>query len=210
MSSTTNMTSATDVCELLDRTRTKLVTMLAAVPDASKRAVGHWSIGETAAHLCTVTALDAFVAADIEPPDELAPVVDRSRGVSLGEVAGMNALTLECVRDRDTQILASRIDATIDAILDAAPAIDWNGKVHWLGGLTATPAGVLGHLISELLIHGLDIARAAHLSYPMSPDAARAFFETFLIDVLESPEIAEFGKGRGSSAEGLSWQLGLR
>ena len=37
MSSTTNMTSATDVCELLDRTRSKLVTMLAAVPDASKR-----------------------------------------------------------------------------------------------------------------------------------------------------------------------------
>jgi SCP-2 sterol transfer family len=202
--------STTEICELVDGTRRRLVPMLAAVPDASVRAIGGWSIGETAAHLRTVTAIDAFVAAGIKAPDHLQPVVDRSTRVSLSEVADMNALTLECEPERDTRTLAARIDEGIDAILDAAPSIDWSRKVHWLGGLTATPTGVLGHLLAETLIHGRDIARAAHLSFPMSPDAARAFFETFLIDVLDSPEIGEFGEQRGSSAEGLSWEVRLR
>jgi hypothetical protein len=199
-----------NICELLDGTRRELVTMLAAVPDASRGCIGAWTIGETAAHLCTVTAIDAFVAAGIEPPDELAPVVERAKQVSLGEVANMNALTLQCVSERDPRTLAGRIDATVDSILLAAPTTDWNRTAAWLGGLTATPAGVLGHLTAEMLVHGRDIARAARLPYRMSPDAARAFFETFLVDVLESPEIAAFaGEGRGASTC-LSWEVRLR
>jgi len=197
------------VCGLLDATRRSLVEMLASVPDPTKPAVGDWSIGETAAHLCTVTAIDALVAAGIRAPSHLGPVVDRATTVSLGEVADMNALTLECEPERDAHRLAARIDAHVDAIQAAAADVRWDASVHWLGGLTATPAGVLGHLIAEMLVHGFDIARAAGLRYPMSPDAARTFFETFLVDVLESPEIAAFGAGRGASAS-LSWEVRLR
>src|SRR5439155_26492257 len=130
------------VCGLLDATRRPLAEMLASVPDPTKPAVGDWSIGETAAHLCTVTAIDALAAAAIRAPSHLGPVVDRATTVSLGEVADMNALTLECEPERDAHRLAARIDAHVDAIQAAAADVRWDASVLWLGGLTATPAGV--------------------------------------------------------------------
>ena len=191
-------------------TTARVVSMLRGVKDQDRRAVGEWTIGETAAHLRTVAAIDATVAAGIEAPAHLEPVLERAAAVGLSEVEDMNALTLECEPERNPAVLAERIERQVDELLVATAQVDGAERVRWLGGLTCSTTGVLAHLVSEMLIHGRDIARAEGRSFDVPSSAARLFFETFFFDVLHSPEIAEFSENRAATMKPLAWELRLR
>ena len=188
----------------------RLDAMLRSVTDPGRSAIGTWSIAETAVHILEVTSVDAAVVAGVDPPPGFEPVVARASTVGITEVADLNDLALECESGRDPRELADKIEVHIDRLLTATGALDGTERVRWLGGLSATTAGVFAHLISELLIHGRDIATAARQPWPVPTDAARLFYETFFFEVLRSPEISTFIAGRPTVERPVSAEFRLR
>ena len=198
----------------LQETVSRLSQLLGTVADPGRRAVGRWSIGETAAHLTAVTVLDSSWARGGRPePGPWRDLFDRASTTTLGQVSEINALTMVCEPERDPRILASRIEQEADRLMEALAADASAGAgdgVSWLAGIETSPTGVVAHLLSEMLVHGMDIARAEGRSFPIPAAAARLFFETFFLDALQSPAVSRFATERNGDGGELRWELRLR
>jgi hypothetical protein len=101
-------------------------------------------------------------------------------------VAEMNALILRQLTERRPLVLASRLREDIRAVLVATERRAPTEVVPWLGDSRVPLAGLLAHLLNELLIHGRDIARAIparRTRWPIPAPQAALFFELFLVGV---------------------------
>jgi hypothetical protein len=126
-----------------------------------------WTVAETAAHL--VIALKNYReivlgAADVRAVSPLAPDAETPTQYS----AAYNAAELARFGERDTRRLADLLVPCADAFLDAA-AVRHDGERILTGtGLSMTVPTMTAALLGEQLIHGLDIARAARIPWPIS------------------------------------------
>ncbi|MCX5393806.1 maleylpyruvate isomerase N-terminal domain-containing protein [Streptomyces sp. NBC_00094] len=153
----------------------RLVRLLRDAPDPdAPSGVPVWSVGDVGAHLAAVyLAYCAVVSADesvewggILPPGDL-PFVER--------VTAMNATSVALFageeRARLGEFVAERGEAFLRVTAGLAP--DTPVTAPWYGeGATLTVAVVTGLMLSETLVHGLDIARGARLPWPIGPDEA--------------------------------------
>jgi len=195
----------------LEETASRLSQLLGSVGDPTRRAVGEWSIGQTAAHVTTVCVLDSLWArGQRPPPGGLRDLYDQACATTLGRVSEINALTLEYERERDPRVLATRIEEEVAGLVHALAAAGEDHRVTWLAGIGATPTGIVAHLLSEMLVHGMDMARAEGRSFPIPAAPARLFFETFFLEALQSPEVSRFAAQRGPDGGELRWELRLR
>ena len=198
----------------LRQTVPRLSQLLRSVTDPGRRAVGHWSIGETAAHLTAVTVLDSSWARGGRPePGPWRELFDRASTTTLDQVSEINALTMVCEPERDPRVLAARIEREADRLVEALAAgasAEPGDEVSWLAGIGTSPTGVVAHLLSEMLVHGRDIARAEGRSFPSLAAPARLFFETFFLDALQSPAVSRFATERNGDGGELRWELRLR
>jgi hypothetical protein len=131
-----------------------------------------WTAAQTAAHVVgdmreytqalTNHLKGRPVTADIpdEPPWRLRPAV--------------NDQHLTAVPERDPRRLADMLEETAASYLAAAGSVDVTAAatVATADGLILEPAFMTSLLLGEQLIHGLDIARAAHRSWNISRDDA--------------------------------------
>src|SRR6266404_686841 len=91
----------------LAETTTRFTDMLNAVADASRPAVGDWSIGETAAHVRVVSVLNSVFAVGDDTPAGLEAVRDKAAHATMATVGSeVNRLSLEWETRRDTKTLA--------------------------------------------------------------------------------------------------------
>lgn len=144
-----------------------------SVADSSAPVPGlAWSAGQTAAH----------VVADMGEYTEVL-----TRHVN-GEIAEFNIPDgsfararnsandrhLVAVPERDMRLLADLLEETAAKYLAAAADIETSERVELLtaDGLVLEPAVMTGLLLGEQLVHGLDIARAAHRPWSIEPDDA--------------------------------------
>jgi len=126
-----------------------------------------WNVAETAAHL--VIALKNYRelvlgAADAMAVSLLAPDTQTPTQHS----AAYNAAELARFGERDTLRLADQLVPCADAFLEAAAARR-DGERIWTGtGLSMTVPTMTAALLGEQLVHGLDIARAGGIPWPIS------------------------------------------
>ena len=126
-----------------------------------------WNAAETAAHL--VIALKNYRelvlgAADAMAVSLLAPDTQTPTQHS----AAYNAAELARFGERDTLRLADQLVPCADAFLEAAAARR-DGERIWTGtGLSMTVPTMTAALLGEQLVHGLDIARAGGIPWPIS------------------------------------------
>jgi hypothetical protein len=172
------------VRSLLAETCDRFVTLLRTVRDPNAVTTGDWRIADTAAHTTVVCALDAFTATFGERPFPAREVLDLVDAASIDDVARLNAVCLERFAERDLGQLADQIGKDVEAILRATADSDGTAVGPWLGGAQVSVAGMLAHLINELLLHGLDIARAERRAWPVPPQAAALTFQVFFVGVL--------------------------
>ena len=125
-----------------------------------------WTAAETAAHV--VGDLRDYTQAltrhangylthpnrPTEPPSRLSAMV--------------NARHLEEVPERDLHRLADMLEATADAYLNAAANVDPTAAIPTPNGLVITPPTMAALLLGEQLVHGLDIARTATITWPIA------------------------------------------
>lgn len=153
----------------------RLVRLLRDVPDPDAASgVPVWTVGDVGAHLaavflayCSLVSDDETVEWDsVLPPGDL-PFVER--------ITAMNATSIGLFggddRARQIDVVAERGEAFLRVTEGLAP--DTPVAVPWYGQeVTLTLAVVTGLMLSESLVHGLDIARGAGLPWPIGPDEA--------------------------------------
>ncbi|MFI6421092.1 maleylpyruvate isomerase N-terminal domain-containing protein [Streptomyces sp. NPDC050842] len=153
----------------------RLARLLRDAPDLDAPAgVPRWSVGDVGAHLASVyLAYGSVVTADgsldwggILPPGDL-PFVER--------IAALNATSIGLLdgegRARLGELLAERGETFLRTTEGLAP--DTPVTAPWYGPEpTLTVAVVTGLMLSESLVHGLDIARGAGLPWPIGRDEA--------------------------------------
>ncbi len=151
--------------------------------DGGARAVGAWTVAETAAHVISAATLDAHVvtgellAAELREPAALVPTT------TTRTVHRLNELALDRERERDPGALAGLLRRRVDRFLELTAGHTGTERVEWLGGAPLSVAAVFGHLLTELLVHGVDIARAERRELPVPPEAAALCLEVYLFDL---------------------------
>ena len=120
-----------------------------------------WTVGETAAHLVNEFADYTAYAQGVKKPAE----GDRPARLN----AAANAAQLRADPDRDLDRLSDRLIAAVDGFLAVPPRGD---RVLVSNGIAMTWETMCSALLGDLLIHGLDIARAG--GQPWRIDRAEA------------------------------------
>lgn len=200
----------TDVRANLADTAPRFAGLLDRVEDPNIRAVGSWSIAETAAHVREVATLNSTWATAGAPPPEYRAAYDRAATVTIEEVSQVNALALANAPERDLHQLGALIQERVDLMLYLTAGADGSELVTWLGGLKLPLTAVLAHTLSELLVHGGDIARAGGDRFPITSVQAGLVFEGFLLPLLTAAGAAGFGGERSEAAEPVRCELRLR
>ncbi|MGO8964071.1 maleylpyruvate isomerase N-terminal domain-containing protein [Mycobacterium sp.] len=169
-----------DVRHAAPRTRTALADAVArsakqwrSVADSAAPVPGlTWTVGQTAAHVVAdmreyTEALTRHVNGGHAAPDipEGSPARIRT---------AVNDRHLIDVSERDPRRLAELLEETAKNYLAAASAVDLAAGAGILtaDGLVLEPAMMTCLLLGEQLVHGLDIARAAHRPWSISRDDA--------------------------------------
>src|SRR3954454_16536880 len=174
-------------------------------------AVGDWTAGQTAAHVRVVALLDRLLATGAAPPPEFEDMAQRAAKAPISTVADeINRRSLEWEPRRDLVLLADVIDAEVERVLAATRASKGADTVHWLGGLPLPRTAVLGHLLSELLVHGHDIAAANHVPFTIPSSDAVLYFDGFMKEVVRNAPSVGFLDGATRDVGDVRWQLRLR
>jgi hypothetical protein len=110
-----------------------------------------WTAVETAAHV--VTVLGRLLG-------------DRRRAAKGEGVAELNATCLSEYTDRDINQIADRLEANLRTVVDRVYAkVDFDRQYPFHGGSTISGGGGARWILSELLVHGYDIAAATGIEW---------------------------------------------
>jgi hypothetical protein len=162
-------------------------SLITAAPYPGALATKHWTIADTAAHVASIAWQYTAMTRDEPLPAALAEAIGPT---TVDTVSGYNDVTLRQFTERDPHVLAARLRADIVTILRATEDSDPELPVPWLGESKVPLAGILAHLLNELLVHGREIARAARKAWDIPPRLAGLFFDLFLTGILR------YGVGR--------------
>jgi DinB family protein/SCP-2 sterol transfer family protein len=164
----------------LKDTGDRFATMVSSVPGSETKATGEWSVAETAAHVAAIGVYDTTL---IQPGAEV-PIpgfAERAATASVDGVNDLNGLVLRHFSERDAKVLAQLLQDVIGQLLADSNSRDPAETVTWLGGSQLPLAGLVAHLLNELLIHGRDIALAVRAPWVIPPRDAAQFFELFFV-----------------------------
>jgi hypothetical protein len=138
-----------DILAALDESGKRFVSMVRGLdPDRAARPVPglDWAAVETAAHV--VTVLGRLLG-------------DRRRAATSKGVAELNATCLSEYTDRDVNVVADRLGASLRLVIDEVYSkLDFDRQYPFHGGSTISGGGGARWILCELLVHGYDIAAA--------------------------------------------------
>jgi uncharacterized protein (TIGR03083 family) len=130
--------------------------------DPGSTAIGYWSAGEVAAHIWHVLGWMILMARG-----EPSPLTDVSR------ISAASDALIASDPERDPKELATRIEGRAQEFLVAVNGREGNPAVTWHGGIRVPLSTLPAILVSELIIHGLDIARSSGARWDISAESAR-------------------------------------
>jgi hypothetical protein len=169
-----------DARRVATRTRTALADAVArsaqqwrSVADSSAPVPGlTWTVGQTAAHM--VADMREYTEALTRHLNNDHAALDIPTGPPARVRTAVNDRHLVDVAERDPRRLADRLEETAATYLAVASAVGTPEGVAILtaDGLVLDPALMTCLLLGEQLVHGLDIARAAHQPWSIAADDA--------------------------------------
>ncbi|MBV1853089.1 maleylpyruvate isomerase N-terminal domain-containing protein [Catellatospora tritici] len=163
----------------------RVITLAEAHPPQTM-VTADWTIADTMAHLVSLMRLDDALVQG-RSPDELMPgalaLVDAT---NVDTVVEVNRAVLAHFTGRDVATSSRQLRESAASLLAAVERADPAAQVSWLGASRLSIAGLLAHMVNELVIHGWDIARATRTPWPMDPYAAGLFFDLFILGVTKA------------------------
>jgi hypothetical protein len=170
----------------LEKNGDRFAGLVASAPDPQAMVTEEWSVADTAAHLVAISAYYPALLRPEEIPHPFPALDARILSVDVDGIAELNHHVLNELSERDPRALAERLRRHVDEILRMSENLDPRRTVTWLGSSRLPVAGLLAHLVNELMIHGWDIARAVGAPWPMSRRDAGLFFDLFLTGVVRN------------------------
>ena len=159
----------------------RVAGLIRSVPDPGVPALGSWDAGQLAAHMTHVFELDRDLLDEVPSP--------------LADLAELAHFTGARVGDEsvcDLAALATRVEAAAAAFLARAAGMDGSEPRMWLGGAKVTSSTLACHIVSESMVHGLDLARAAGLRWSVEKSDALLAFEGFICPMYQALGRPEF------------------
>ena len=150
--------------------------LLAEVDDPSRPAIGTWSVADTAAHV-------AFVLEHLPRYLDGSEIIP-GRAENFARLADAhttaNAAALLSQPERELSTLATQVRAGAERLIETAAGLGAEPRQQWFGSVDVSVDFYLAVAINELLVHGLDIARAARRPWPVDRPTAAFIVEAFL------------------------------
>jgi hypothetical protein len=145
----------------IEATAPQLSRLMRGVKNPKANAIGVWNVGETAAHL--VHCYDGFLA-----------MAQGTFGAlpGLDEIAEANAAYLDENPERDPDVLADQVEVGAEEFVGYMGSVVGDPLVRWFGDTEVPRSAMAGVLLGEVLVHGLDIARAEGLLWTIDPSHA--------------------------------------
>jgi len=162
----------------------RFATMVSSASGSETKATADWSVAETAAHVAAVAIYDTML---LQPGAE-SPIpgfAERAATTSVDGVHDLNELVLRHFTERDPKVLTQLLKDAVERVLADSENRDPAQTVTWLGGSQLPLAGLLAHLVNELLIHGRDIAVAIDAPWVIPRRDAAQFFELFFVPLAD-------------------------
>ncbi len=165
------------VRESLRQTTQRFVALVSSVPDGGAMATAKWSVADIVAHVTAIAWIDTTLLRPGADPFPMPDLLDAVTATTVDDVHGLNDVVLGHFAERDPDRILAMLRDQIASILDACADRDPAQTVPWLGGSQLSLAGLVAHMVNELLIHGEDIARAVKAPWQTPPQDAAYFFE---------------------------------
>lgn len=159
----------------------RFAQLVTSTADPLARATAEWSVADSAAHVTAVAALDSMVLSPGRASLPIPDLAERMRAATVDDVHGLNEVVLRAFTERDPRRLADLLRERIDELLEDSRDGDPTRTVTWLGDSRLPVAGLLAHLLNEMLLHAYDIARATRTPWPIQQVDAARFFEQFIV-----------------------------
>jgi uncharacterized protein (TIGR03083 family) len=157
----------------------RFAALLRETDDIERPAAGtDWTVAETAAHVSVV--LIAFSAAIAGEPQSLTPEQYLEANFPT-RLAAVNAATIAMVDHTAAEQLAELITAGAQRFLELVAVADpkMQCETPWYGpGRTRTPDCLTALALSELTVHGHDIATGTGRPWPISAEDAKLIVGT--------------------------------
>jgi uncharacterized protein (TIGR03083 family) len=151
----------------------RAAALLRTVQDPSREVPGlTWNVGETAAHMVADLELyTGLITGERETGGQLDG--ETAEAISPSQVTvTANAVQLAEFTERDLARLADRLVPAADAFVAAAAGRPADATLVGTNGVRMTMPMMTATLLGELLIHGLDIARAGNVPWPITREDA--------------------------------------
>lgn len=174
------------VREAVPRVGKRFADLLASVPDPHLPSLGGWTVGETASHVGMIALMYTGMVRGDDRPLPLPELTGPIGLASVDTLERVNALALDLYPERDPRRLAERLRADIAEVLLVSSDLDPEKPVWWLGGSRVPVAGLLAHLLNEMLLHGLDIARATGRRWSIASWDEALFLDLFLFGMIRN------------------------
>lgn len=149
---------------------------------------GEWDLAELAVHMLHVLDFELGTARG----DPVPPVHD------FDDLAAFTRGYVAAEPSRDVQEVADRIEAAAAELVARTDGLGPDHGFPWLGETRMPLRAVFAHVISELLVHGADVARADGRPWPIRRVDALAAIDDFFVPLTAA--VAEAGSFGGATA----------
>ncbi|MFE9578096.1 maleylpyruvate isomerase N-terminal domain-containing protein [Nocardia sp. NPDC006044] len=165
----------------------RFAELVRAAPSPAAMVTAEWSVAEMTAHVAAIASMYSGRLANRGAAPPGSPMAGLVPTVTVDTVAEYNEATLRQFTERRPEVLTNQLLTDVDDILRFAELLPADLPVPWLGDARLPVAGVLAHMLNELLVHGHDIGTALRLPWTIPTTDAALFVDLFLFNVLASP-----------------------
>lgn len=171
---------------------TRVLTLLRSLPQegVTAPAIGDWDMGDVTMHLSQAwVVVPGLARRDLSLVYDFLPGQAEVAGDSLiADLWDLGSVTSEGVRadpERNLTVLAGRIEERAQAFFRGCEGRSPDERQAWMvEGSDVELSTLTCHLLSETIIHGGDIARAAGRPWPMDPAHAVMAIQGFILPVI--------------------------
>lgn len=164
-----------EACGAVGAMAGRVAALIRSIADPAAPALGVWDAGGLAAHMTHVFEVDRDLLEEAPPP--------------LTDLADLGELTVAKVRDEaacDPEALAARVEAAAARFLGVASGLTGTEPRLWVGGVKVTASVLACHIVSESMVHGLDLSRVTGSPWAVEQGHARLAFEGFICPMYRS------------------------
>ena len=183
----------TSTLESLEDSATRWAGLLRSARDPNRNAIGHWSVGDVAAHTTHLSRIFVEMArggsSPVKDPLQMSEQWEKE---------------LQEDKERNLLKLADRIEQSASDLHDAATEDVWTTPVTWHGGIEIPFYSLPCLFMNESELHGLDVARAESKPWVIEAEKAALVIKGLF------PVLPHFVNHEVAGDRTITWELRVR